>query len=137
MSKKALEPHILITENDNYPDKWYTDPKRVHPLPELNSLQRRSYDYFLREGLRDLFDEITPIEDLTGKNLELHLVNYYLEEPKHTEAQSRDQYATFEASLRARLRLVNKNTGEIKEQEVFLGDIPVMTASGTFIINGV
>ena len=115
MSKKALEPHILITENERYQDKWYADPKKVHPLPELNSLQRRSYDHFLREGLRDLFDEISPIEDLTGKNLELHFVDYYLEEPKYTEEQARDQYTTFEASLRVKLRLVNKNTGEIKE----------------------
>ena len=137
MSKKALEPHILITENENYQEKWYADPKKVHPLPELNSLQRRSYDHFLRDGLRDLFDEISPIEDLTGKNLELHFVDYYLEEPKYTEQQSREQYSTFEASLRVKLRLVNKNTGEIKEQEVFLGDIPVMTGAGTFIINGV
>ncbi|MDD5605846.1 MAG: DNA-directed RNA polymerase subunit beta [Patescibacteria group bacterium] len=137
MSPKNLEPNILITNNDHYKDKWYADPKKSPSLPELNNLQRRSYEYFLRTGLQELFDEINPIEDLTGKNLELHFVDYYFEEPKFTEKEARERYATFEASLRVKLRLVNKGTGEIKEQEVFLGDIPVMSQSGTFIINGV
>src|SRR5690606_11359073 len=137
MAKKTIEPLTLITENDQYKDKWYSDSRKVPALPELNSLQRRSYDRFIREGLREVFDEISPIEDLTGKNLELHFVDYYFEEPKLTEQESRDRYATYEASLRVKLRLVNKNTGEIKEQDVFLGDLPVMTMSGTFIINGV
>jgi DNA-directed RNA polymerase subunit beta len=137
MSPKNLEPNILITNNDKYADKWYADAKQSPALPELNNLQRRSYDYFLRTGLQELFDEINPIEDLTGKNLELHFVDYYLEEPKYTEKESRERYATYEAGLRVKLRLVNKGTGEIKEQEVFLGDIPVMSQSGTFIINGV
>ncbi len=137
MAKKNLEPHVLITDNDQYQDKWYADIKGSPPLPELNSIQQRSYERFLRDGLKDLFDEISPIEDLTGKNLELHFVDYYLEEPKYTEAEAREQYATYEASLRVKLRLVNKGTGEIKEQEVFLGDIPVMTGSGTFVINGI
>ncbi|MEZ4210244.1 MAG: DNA-directed RNA polymerase subunit beta [Patescibacteria group bacterium] len=137
MAKKTIEPLTLITENDQYKDKWYSDSRKVPALPELNSLQRRSYDRFIREGLREVFDEISPIEDLTGKNLELHFVDYYFEEPKLTEQESRDRYATYEASLRVKLRLVNKNTGEIKEQDVFLGDLPVMTTSGTFIINGV
>lgn len=137
MTKNLIEPHVLITENDQYPDKWYIDRRKVPALPELNSLQRQSYDRFIREGLREVFDEISPIEDLTGKNLELHFVDYYFEEPKLTEQESRDRYATYEGSLRVKLRLVNKNTGEIKEQDVFLGDLPVMTNSGTFVINGV
>lgn len=137
MAQNQLDKNILITENHLYADKWYTDKHKVPPLPELNSLQSRSYDYFVREGLKELFAEISPIEDLTGKNLELHFVDYYFEEPKYTQAQARERYATYEASLRVKLRLVNKNTGEIKEQEVFLGDIPKMTDSGTFIINGV
>ncbi|RLC37933.1 DNA-directed RNA polymerase subunit beta [candidate division Kazan bacterium] len=137
MVKKHFERHTIITDNSNYKDKWYTDFQKVTPLPELNSIQRQSYQHFLREGLRELFDEINPIEDLTGKNLELHFVDYYLEEPKYTEREAKEQDSTFEASLRVKLRLVNKGTGEIKEQEVFLGDIPVMTKSGTFIINGV
>ena len=137
MTKNQLDKDILITENHAYEDKWYTDKKKVPSLPELNNLQQRSYGYFVREGLKELFAEISPIEDLTGKNLELHFVDYYFEEPKYTQVQARDRYATYEGSLRVKLRLVNKNTGEIKEQEVFLGDIPMMTNSGTFIINGV
>jgi len=137
MARNQLDQDILITDNQDFPDRWYTDKKKVPPLPELNNLQRRSYEHFVREGLRELFMEISPIEDLTGKNLELHFVDYYFEEPKFTEQAARERYATYEASLRVKLRLVNKNTGEIKEQEVFLGDIPTMTGSGTFIINGV
>ncbi len=137
MAKNSLDQNVLITENHNYEDRWYTDKKKVPALPELNNLQSRSYEYFVREGLKELFAEISPIEDLTGKNLELHFVDYYFEEPKYTQSQARERYATFESSLRVKLRLVNKNTGEIKEQEVFLGDIPVMSNSGTFIINGV
>jgi len=137
MAKKDFEFHTTITDNSDYKYKWYTDSPKTASLPELNSIQRQSYKHFLREGLQDLFDEISPIGDLTGKNLELHFVDYYLEEPKYTEQEAKEQNSTFEASLRVKLRLVNKSTGEIKEQEVFLGDIPAMTKSGTFIINGV
>lgn len=127
-----------LTDNSHFSDnKWYASAKDVVSLPDLSSLQTDSYSWFLREGLRDLFDEISPIEDLAGKNLELHFVDYYIEEPKVDEATAREIDSTYEASLRVKLRLVNKETGEIKEQEVFLGDIPIMTQWGTFIINGV
>ena len=133
---RSKRPHI--TDNSHFSEtKWYASAKDVAELPDLSSLQTDSYNWFLREGLKDLFDEISPIEDLTGKNLELHFVDYYLEEPKVDELTARETDATYEAALRVKLRLINKETGEIKEQEVFLGDMPLMTASGTFIINGV
>ncbi|MFA5270324.1 MAG: DNA-directed RNA polymerase subunit beta, partial [Patescibacteria group bacterium] len=133
---RSKRPHI--TDNSHFTEtKWYASAKDVAELPNLSSLQTDSYNWFLREGLKDLFDEISPIEDLTGKNLELHFVDYYLEEPKVDEVTAREIDATYEAALRVKLRLINKETGEIKEQEVFLGDMPLMTASGTFIINGV
>ncbi len=130
--------YIPLTDNTNFTNyKWYASSKNVVSLPNLNSLQMESYKWFLTKGLENLFNEITPVEDLTGKNLELHFIDYYMEEPRVDEVTARQTDTTYEAALRVKLRLINKETGEIKEQEVFLGDIPVMTNSGTFVINGV
>lgn len=105
-------------------------------VPNLLQLQLDSNEWFFEEGLQELFKEISPIEDHAG-NLELHFVDHYLDAPKHTEETARDRNATYEAPLRSAVRLVNKKTGEIKEQEVYLGEFPIMTPRGTFIINGV
>ncbi len=108
----------------------------VAQVPNLLQLQLDSNAWFFEEGLQELFKEISPIEDHAG-NLELHFVDHYLDAPKHTEETARDRNATYEAPLRCAVRLVNKKTGEIKEQEVYLGEFPIMTPRGTFIINGV
>lgn len=133
----AKSSFLSTIDNSNFVDKWYAPAKDLAILPNLNSLQVNSYNWFLKDGLKELFEEISPVEDLTGKNLELHFVDYYLDEPKVDEDTARASDMTYEASLRVKLRLINKETGEIKEQEVFLGDIPVMTVSGAFIINGI
>ncbi len=108
----------------------------VADVPNLLQIQIDSNAWFAEEGLAELFKEISPIEDHAG-NLELHFVDHYLDAPKHTEETARDRNATYEAPLRCAVRLVNKKTGEVKEQEVYLGEFPVMTPRGTFIINGV
>lgn len=105
-------------------------------VPDLLLVQVESYEWFFAHGLAELFYEISPIEDYGG-NLELHFLDHYLDAPKHTEETARDRNATFESPLRSAVRLVNKKTGEVKEQEVYLGEFPVMTPRGTFIINGV
>lgn len=105
-------------------------------VPDLLKLQLDSNAWFFEEGLAELFKEISPIDDHSG-NLELHFVDHYLDTPKHTEETARDRNATYEAPLRCAVRLVNKKTGEVKEQEVYLGEFPIMTPRGTFIINGV
>jgi DNA-directed RNA polymerase subunit beta len=105
-------------------------------LPNLLEAQLNSYEWFCSEGLAELFQEISPIEDYAG-NLELHFIDHYLDAPKHTEETARDRNATYEAPIRCAVRLVNKKTGEVKEQEVYLGEFPVMTPRGTFVINGV
>ncbi|MFA5967210.1 MAG: DNA-directed RNA polymerase subunit beta [Patescibacteria group bacterium] len=133
----AKTPSISVIDNAQFVDKWYAPARDLAGLPDLNALQIDSYQWFIKEGLKELFEEVSPVEDLTGKNLELHFVDYYLEEPKVDETTARSSDLTYEASLRVKLRLINKETGEIKEQEVFLGDIPVMTAAGAFIVNGV
>jgi DNA-directed RNA polymerase subunit beta len=106
-------------------------------LPKLIEIQLDSYRWFMEKGLRELFDEINPIEDFTSKELELHFLDYYLDEAKFDEVTAKARNTTFEAPLRVKIRLVNKRTGEIKDQEVFLGDFPLMTERGTFIVNGV
>ncbi|MBI1833380.1 MAG: DNA-directed RNA polymerase subunit beta [Candidatus Andersenbacteria bacterium] len=115
----------------------FSEGARVsHDLPHLLQAQLDSNGWFFEFGLNELFEEISPITDYSG-NLELHFVDHYLDAPKHTEETARQRNATFEAPLRSAVRLVNKKTGEVKEQEVYLGEFPVMTARGTFIINGV
>ena len=105
--------------------------------PHLNDVQIKSYENFLKHGLKELFAEISPIRDHTGKELELYFEEYHFDEPKYDEVTSRLKEATFEASLRVKLRLENKKTGQHTSQEVYLGDFPIMTRRGTFIINGV
>ena len=104
--------------------------------PHLLSTSLDSYKWFIEEGLGELFKEISPIVDYAG-NLELYFLDHYLDTPKHTEETARDRNATFEAPIRSAVRLVNKKTGEVKEQEVYLGEFPVMTNRATFVINGV
>ncbi len=117
--------------------KYFTTNHEVVKLPNLIEIQTQSYDWFVREGLRELFDEISPIKDYSGKELELYLKNYYLDEPKYDELTAKARNTTFEAPLRCQVELVNKKSGEIKEQEIYLGDFPLMTPRGTFVINGV
>src|SRR5580693_951671 len=103
----------------------------------LNEAQLKSYQWFLDKGLREIFNEISPIKDHTGKEFELHFVGYRFDEPKHDETTARYKEATYEAPLRCTLKLVNRNTGRESEQEVYFGDFPIMTTRGTFIVNGV
>ena len=113
----------------------YARINEVLEMPNLIEVQRASYSWFLEKGLKEIFDDISPIQDFTG-NLVLEFTGYSLGTPKYDvdECQSRD--VTYAAPLRVNVRLINKETGELKEQEVFMGDLPLMTDKGTFIING-
>ena len=105
-------------------------------LPNLIEVQKDSYEWFVRDGLREVFRDISPITDYTG-NLILEFLDYSLkDEPKYTIAECKERDATYAVPLRVKIRLINKETGEVKEQEIFMGDFPLMTDSGTFIING-
>ncbi len=107
----------------------------VLELPNLIEIQTESYKWFLEEGLQEMFHDISPIEDFTG-NLSLEFVDYHLEDPKYPVDESKERDVTYAAPLRVKVRLHNKETEEVKEQEVFMGDFPLMTDNGTFIING-
>ncbi|HMB65590.1 MAG TPA: DNA-directed RNA polymerase subunit beta, partial [Patescibacteria group bacterium] len=117
--------------------QFFTEFKETIPMPDLIEVQKDSYDWFIREGLKELFEEISPITDFIGRDLELYFKDYYLDEPKFNERESREKNITYEAPLRAKVELINKRQKENTEQEVFLGDFPLMTQNGTFIINGI
>ncbi|MDO8689095.1 MAG: DNA-directed RNA polymerase subunit beta, partial [Dehalococcoidia bacterium] len=108
----------------------------VLALPNLNKLQLDSFAWFQAEGLREVFDEISPIEDFTRNRLELSFMGYRFGDPKYAERECRTRDLTFASPLWVKVRLLIKETGEIAEQEIFLGDFPLMTRNGTFIING-
>jgi DNA-directed RNA polymerase subunit beta len=108
----------------------------VLPLPNLIQTQTDSFRWFVETGLRELLDEITPITDFTGKNLELHFREYYFEPPKFSEEECRTRDLTYARPLKVEVDLVIKETDEVKHQTVFMGDFPWMTEQGTFIING-
>ena len=113
----------------------YARIKEVLEVPNLIEIQKQSYQKFLDEGLREIFRDISPIQDFTG-NLVLEFIDYSLGEPKYTVEEAKERDVTYAAPLRVKVRLLNKETGEVKEQEVFMGDFPLMTETGTFIING-
>ena len=108
----------------------------VLDMPNLIEVQKNSYQWFIEEGLRDVFDETAAITDYNG-NLVLDFIGYRMDdEPKYTVEECKERDVTYAAPLHVRVRLLNKETGEIKESEVFMGDFPIMTESGTFVING-
>ncbi|MBI1881064.1 MAG: DNA-directed RNA polymerase subunit beta, partial [Chloroflexi bacterium] len=115
--------------------KSYARIPDILELPKLIEVQLESFKMFRKEGLMELFEEISPIVSF-NKNLELHFLDYRFDEPKYSEGECRERDITFASSLWVKVRLVNKETGEIQEQEVFMGDFPLMTQNGTFVING-
>jgi len=105
-------------------------------LPNLIESQTDSYNWFLKKGFQDLIDEVNPVSDSSG-NLEVTISDFYLDEPKYIEAVSKEKNISYEAPLKAKASLLIKKTGEVREQEIYLGDFPIMTDRGTFVINGV
>jgi len=115
----------------------YSKIDEVLDMPNLIEVQKNSYKWFLEEGLREVFRDVSPITDYTG-NLILEFPDYNLEDdnPKYTVEECKERDTTYSAPLKVKVRLINKETGEVKEQEIFMGDFPLMTENGTFVING-
>ena len=131
---KSLAGHV-VKYGKHRERRSYARISEVLELPNLIEIQTDSYQWFLDEGLREMFEDILPIDDFNG-NLSLEFVDYDLKEPKYTVEEARAHDANYSAPLHVTLRLTNRETGEIKSQEVFFGDFPLMTEQGTFIING-
>ncbi len=111
--------------------------KPIMEFPDLIETQKKSYQWFMQKGLRELFDEISPVKDFINRSLELYFLDYYLDEPKFDETASKFKNITYEAPLRVEAKLINKKIGKEISQEIFLGDFPLMTERGTFIVNGI
>ena len=113
----------------------YSRIAEVLEMPNLIEVQKKSYQSFLDEGLKEIFQDVSPIQDFTG-NLVLEFTDYSFGEPKYKVDECRERDVTYAAPMRVKVRLINKESGEVKEQDVFMGDFPLMTDSGTFIVNG-
>ena len=136
IEKKLKVKKIFSSESSLSKRKFFKTMSMVS-LPNLIESQTDSYDWFLEKGLKELLQEVNPIADFTEKDLELSFGEYYLDEPKYDEVVAKGKNISYEAPLRCKVQLTIKKTGEVKEQEVYLGDFPLMTERGTFIINGV
>ncbi len=130
MAKTATTPSALKKRT------FFTKTDDILDLPNLVDHQNRSFQWFVEEGLGELLAEISPIDDYTSGKLSLSFKDYRFEAPKTTEAEARENNVSYEAPLKATVELTNKVTGEVKEQEIYLGDYPWMTERGTFVING-
>ena len=115
----------------------YSKQKEVLEMPNLIEVQKDSYEWFLRDGLKEAFNDISPIEDHGGQ-LSLEFVDFQLceDEAKYSIEECKERDATYEAPLKVKVRLYKKETGEIGEHEIFMGNLPLMTVTGTFVING-
>ena len=113
----------------------YGKTKNAIELNNLLEIQKKSYNWFMEEGIEEVFEDISPVESFTG-NLSLEFGEYSFDEPRYSIKGCKDRYATYAAPLKVETRLFNHETGEVKEQEIYLGDMPIMTESGTFVING-
>ncbi len=115
---------------------YFTNSDDILDLPNLVDHQNKSFKWFVEEGLGELLAEVSPVDDYTGTKLSLRFKDYHFEDPKISEAEARENNVSYDAPLKAVVELTNKVTGEIKDQEIYLGDYPWMTERGTFVING-
>ena len=129
--KKSFSQHSSLSKR-----KFFKKTSMVS-LPNLIEPQMASYDWFLNEGLKEALAEVSPLTDFTGKEMELSFGEYYLDEPKYDEVTAKNKNVSYDAPLRVKTSLIFKKTGEVREQEIFLTDFPLMTERGTFIINGI
>ena len=116
---------------------FFTEDRAILDMPELISAQLDSYRNYLEKGVREALESIFPISDFSEERVEIHFKGMELENPRYTAKECRRKNLNYESYLRVKLQLLNKETGEIKEDTVFMGGIPLMTDRGTFIINGV
>ena len=120
---------------DHRERRSYSKSENAIELNNLLEIQKKSYDWFIQEGISEVFNDIFPVESFTG-NLSLEFGDFSFDEPRYSIKGCKERYATYASPLKVEARLFNHETGEVKEQEIYLGDLPIMTESGTFIING-
>ena len=125
----------IINCGDHRTRRSFSRIKNSYELTDLLEIQKKSYNWFVEKGIKEVFDNLFPVENFAG-TLSLEFGDYHFDEPRYSIKECKERYATFAAPLKVDVRLFNNETGEVKEQEIFLGDMPLMTDSGTFVING-
>ena len=125
----------IINCGDHRTRRSFSRIRNTYELTDLLEIQKKSYDWFVQTGIKEVFEDLFPVENFAG-TLSLEFGDYHFEEPRYSIKECKERYATFAAPLKVDVRLFNNETGEVKEQEIFLGDMPLMTDSGTFVING-
>jgi len=135
--KIKFPPELTPIKEENGRYFFTTDIERGFPFPNLIEAQINSYEWFITEGISELLDDINPIIDATGKKLKLEILSKVLEEPRHTLEYCKKKGLTYESAIRAHVALTNIESGEIKEQDVYFGQVPIITEGGTFVINGI
>ena len=126
----------MKTANESGSRVFFTEGDQALPIPDLIAHQKDSWEDFVKSGLREVFNELNPIDDYTGQKLSLRFKDYEFKAPKENEQDAKYNLATYESALHVLVELENKVTGEKKEQDIFFGDYPWMTDRATFIING-
>src|SRR3989344_4214470 len=120
------------------PKKYFSKFKKpLVPIPNLVKDQIESFNWLLEKGLKEVIDEFATINDFTGKKFKFEFLGFELEKPKYDEYHAKEKKLSYEAPLKVRVRLTNKTLNEVKEQELFMTDFPLMTLHGTFIISGI
>ena len=126
----------MKTANESGSRVFFTEGDQALPIPDLIAHQKDSWEDFVKSGLREVFNELNPIDDYTGQKLSLRFKDYEFRAPKENEQDAKYNLATYESALHVLVELENKVTGEKKEQDIFFGDYPWMTDRATFVING-
>ena len=125
----------LIDCGDHRKRRSFSRIRNTYALGDLLEIQKKSYNWFMEEGIEEVFKDLFPVENFAG-TLSLEFGDYHFDEPRYSIKECKERYATYAAPLKVDVRLFNNETGEVKEQEIFLGDMPLMTDSGAFVING-
>ena len=125
----------IVKSGDYRERRNFSRIRNSYELKDLLEIQKKSYNWFITEGIKEVFEDLFPVENFSG-TLSLEFGNYHFDKPKYLIKESKDRESTYSAPLRVEVRLFNRESGEVKEQEIFMGDMPLMTDSGTFVING-
>ena len=125
----------IVKSGDYRERRNFSKIRNTYELKDLLEIQKKSYDWFITTGIKEVFDDLFPVENFSG-TLSLEFGDYHFDSPRYTIKESKDRETTFASPLKVDVRLFNRETGEVKEQEIFMGDMPTMTDSGTFVING-
>ena len=125
----------IVKSGDFRERRNFSSIRNSYELKDLLEIQKKSYNWFITDGIKEVFEDLFPVENFSG-TLSLEFGNYHFDKPKYSIKESKDRESTYSAPLRVEVRLFNRESGEVKEQEIFMGDMPLMTDSGTFVING-